>query len=47
VVASALDRAAPSDILGTVAGDDTIFVVVNEQAGGAQVAADLAGLAGL
>ncbi|MET1001446.1 MAG: arginine repressor, partial [Acidimicrobiia bacterium] len=27
VVASALDRAAPSDILGTVAGDDTIFVV--------------------
>jgi transcriptional regulator of arginine metabolism len=47
VVASALDRAAPSDILGTVAGDDTIFVVVNEQAGGVQVAADLAGLAGL
>jgi transcriptional regulator of arginine metabolism len=47
VVASALDRAAPPDILGTVAGDDTILVVVKEQVGGAQVAADLAGLAGL
>ncbi|MHB1534773.1 MAG: arginine repressor, partial [Acidimicrobiales bacterium] len=36
VVASALDRAALADILGTVAGDDTIMVVAAEEAGGGQ-----------
>ena len=35
------------DILGTVAGDDTLFLVVKESVGGAAVAADLAALAGL
>lgn len=47
VVASALDRAGLPDVLGTVAGDDTMIVVVAEKAGGATVAKRLAGLAGL
>ena len=47
VVASALDRASASDVLGTVAGDDTVLVIVAESAGGAAVAANLADLAGL
>ena len=47
VVASAIDRASLSNVLGTVAGDDTVLVVSKESVGGATVAADLAGLAGL
>ncbi len=47
VVASALDRAGLADLLGTVAGDDTVLVVARESTGGAVVAADLAALAGL
>jgi transcriptional regulator of arginine metabolism len=47
VVASALDRASSPDILGTVAGDDTIMVVAAEQVGGAKLARRLSGLAGL
>ena len=47
VVASALDRAGLIDVLGTVAGDDTVVVVCSEQAGGAHIADDLAGFAGL
>jgi transcriptional regulator of arginine metabolism len=47
VVASALDRAGLSDVLGTVAGDDTVVVVCSEQAGGARIASDLASFAGL
>ena len=47
VVASALDRAGLIDIIGTVAGDDTILVVATERAGGAAVARRLANLAGL
>jgi transcriptional regulator of arginine metabolism len=47
VVASALDRAAVKDILGTVAGDDTIIVVAAEKTGGAALGRRLAGLAGL
>jgi transcriptional regulator of arginine metabolism len=46
-VASALDRAALKDILGTVAGDDTIIVVAAERTGGAALARRLTGLAGL
>ena len=34
VVASALDRSAMSGLLGTVAGDDTVLVVVAEDVGG-------------
>ncbi|MGH9125692.1 MAG: arginine repressor [Acidimicrobiales bacterium] len=47
VVASALDRAGLTDVVGTVAGDDTILVVATEQVGGASLAKQLAGLAGL
>jgi len=47
VVASALDRAALAEIVGTVAGDDTIMVVAAERVGGAKLARRLAGLAGL
>ena len=47
VVASAVDRAGLSDIIGTVAGDDTILVVAAERAGGAKVARRLSRLAGL
>ncbi|HEV3225786.1 MAG TPA: arginine repressor [Acidimicrobiales bacterium] len=47
VVASALDRAGLPAILGTVAGDDTILVVVAERATGKNVARELSQLAGL
>jgi transcriptional regulator of arginine metabolism len=47
VVASALDRAALSEIVGTVAGDDTILVVAAERVGGARLARRLSNLAGL
>jgi transcriptional regulator of arginine metabolism len=47
VVASALDRAGLSDVLGTVAGDDTLLVVVPERVGGTNVARRLSSLAGL
>ena len=47
VVASAVDRAGVADIIGTVAGDDTILVVAAERAGGAKVARRLSALAGL
>jgi transcriptional regulator of arginine metabolism len=47
VVGSALDRAGLSDILGTVAGDDTLLVVAAERVGGAKVAKKLSQLANL
>jgi transcriptional regulator of arginine metabolism len=47
VVASALDRASLPEILGTVAGDDTIVVIATEEAGGRNVARQLAELSGL
>ena len=47
VVASALDRAGLPDIIGTVAGDDTIVVVADERIGGAKLARRLSALAGL
>ena len=47
VVASALDRASLPDIVGTVAGDDTILVVAAERVGGAKLARRLATIAGL
>ena len=47
VVASALDRAGLPDILGTVAGDDTLLVVAAGATGGADVAKKLQALAGL
>ncbi|MEZ5145020.1 MAG: arginine repressor [Acidimicrobiales bacterium] len=47
VVGSALDRAGLADVVGTVAGDDTVLVVAAEHVGGAAVARRLAELAGL
>jgi transcriptional regulator of arginine metabolism len=47
VVASALDRAALPEIIGTVAGDDTIVVIAAEDVGGRQVCRRLTELAGL
>jgi transcriptional regulator of arginine metabolism len=47
VVASALDRAGIEDILGTVAGDDTLLVVAAESISGADLAVRLRELAGL
>ena len=47
VIGSALDRAGFPDVLGNVAGDDTLLLVCAEGAGGAKVAARLAELAGL
>ena len=47
VVGSAIDRAGMSGVLGTVAGDDTLLVVVSERIGGEQVARRLSALAGL
>ncbi len=47
VVASALDRSGMPEIVGTVAGDDTIFCVAAEHVGGASLAAVLRDLAGL
>ena len=47
VVASALDRAGLPEVLGTVAGDDTILVVCPPPDGGRRMSARLAKLAGL
>jgi transcriptional regulator of arginine metabolism len=47
VVASALDRSAIDGVLGCVAGDDTILVIVTEQRGGQNVVNDFRSLAGL
>ena len=47
VVGSALDRSGLDGVVGTVAGDDTVLVVVAEPRTGAEVAAQLLGLAGL
>ncbi len=47
VVGSALDRSGLPQVLGTVAGDDTLFVVVADGHDGAVVATFLRELAGL
>ena len=47
VVASALDRSGLPGVLGTVAGDDTLLVVADEDHGGAAMAARLRDLAGI
>ena len=47
VVGSALDRARLDEVIGTVAGDDTVLVVAAEAVGGAKVAQRLSSLAGL
>lgn len=45
-LASALDRASWHDILGTIAGDDTIMVITRDAAGGEYVGERLRSLAG-
>ncbi|MGI9091946.1 MAG: arginine repressor [Mycobacteriales bacterium] len=40
-LASALDRAGLGELLGTVAGDDTVLVISRDSEGGAALAADL------
>ncbi len=47
VVGSALDRAGLAEVIGTVAGDDTVLVIAREDVGGAEVADQLRELAGL
>lgn len=47
VVASALDRSILPEVLGTVAGDDTLLIVVGEDTGGDALARRLGALAGL
>ena len=47
VVASALDRSGLVGLLGTVAGDDTIFCIASEDIGGANMADKLRELAGI
>ncbi|MDA8310373.1 MAG: arginine repressor [Actinomycetota bacterium] len=47
VVASALDRSVVDGVVGTVAGDDTLLVVVAEKSSARDVAQHLASLAGL
>jgi len=47
VVGSALDRAGLAGIIGTVAGDDTLILVADEDIGGKAVAQQLSDLAGL
>lgn len=46
LLASAIDRASLDDVLGTVAGDDTVLLVARDPAGGQQVAAQLRRMAG-
>ena len=47
VVGSALDRAGLPEVLGTVAGDDTLLLVAAESTTGAAVARRISALAGL
>ena len=47
VVASAIDRAGMPDVLGTVAGDDTMFVVTYEGTDGKDLATRFKEIAGL
>ena len=46
-LASAIDMAREGDIVGTIAGDDTILVITAAPDGGEAVAAKLLGLAGV
>jgi transcriptional regulator of arginine metabolism len=45
-LASALDRAGLPEVVGTIAGDDTVLVVVREAVGGAALGARLSAWAG-
>jgi transcriptional regulator of arginine metabolism len=45
LLASALDRAGLPDVVGTIAGDDTVLVVARDPAGGAGLSSRLLGIA--
>ncbi len=47
VVGSALDRSGLDAVIGTVAGDDTVLVIVDEEVGGLVMAAQLRDVAGI
>lgn len=47
VVASALDRSGLDGLLGTVAGDDTMFCIATEEMGGVALAATLKDLSSI
>ncbi len=47
MVGSALDRSGLEDVVGTVAGDDTVLVVVDEACGGRSMADRLRDVAGI
>jgi transcriptional regulator of arginine metabolism len=44
-LASAIDRSGAPDVLGTIAGDDTVLLIARDPGGGAAVAARLLALA--
>jgi transcriptional regulator of arginine metabolism len=46
LLASAIDRAGLTDVIGTVAGDDTVLLVTRDPKGGSRVAHRLRGMAG-
>jgi len=46
LLASAIDRAELTDVLGTIAGDDTVLVVIRDPKGGSAFAARLRKMAG-
>jgi transcriptional regulator of arginine metabolism len=46
LLASAIDRAALPDVLGTIAGDDTVLLITRDPKGGALVAERLRRMAG-
>ena len=45
-LASAIDHSAPTDVIGTIAGDDTVMMICRDPAGGQAVAARFMDLAG-
>lgn len=45
-LASAIDHSAPEDVIGTIAGDDTVVLICRDPAGGAAVATRFTDLAG-
>jgi len=47
VVGSALDRSGLDAVIGTVAGDDTVLVIVDDAVGGRAMAARLSDVAGI
>jgi transcriptional regulator of arginine metabolism len=46
LLASAIDRTGLTDVLGTVAGDDTVLLITRDPKGGARVASRLRQMAG-